>query len=79
MSDWVVVADYGSITEAEVYVEILRAAGIPAVVRSDGAIFGPGFSGSMSRGVRVAVPGDLAESARDLIAGSTDDAPDEPS
>jgi hypothetical protein len=78
MSDWVVVATYSSNTEAEVYVEILREAGIPAVVRHEGAIFGPGFSGSMSRGAAIAVPAELVERAGELIGDSTDTVPDEP-
>lgn len=78
MSDWVVVATYSSNTEAELYVEILREAGIPAVVRHEGAIFGPGFSGSMSRGAAIAVPAELEEQAAELIDDSTETVPDEP-
>ena len=78
MSDWVVVADYSSNTEAELYIEILHEAGIPAVVRHEGAIFGPGFSGSMSRGARIAVPAELADQAKGLIDDSTDTVTDEP-
>ena len=78
MSDWVVIAEYSSNTEAELYIEILHEAGIPAVVRHEGAIFGPGFSGSMSRGARIAVPAQVADAARDLIEDSTDAVTDEP-
>jgi hypothetical protein len=78
MSDWVVVASYSSNTEAELYVEILREAGIPSVVRHEGAIFGPGFSGSMSRGASIAVPAELVEEANQLIDDSTDAVIDEP-
>lgn len=72
MSDWTVIATYSSITEAEVYVQVLRDAGIPAVVRSEGAIFGPGFSGSMSRGAGIAVPAELAEQASELVGDAGD-------
>jgi len=78
MSDWVVVATYSSNTEAELYVEILREAGIPAVVRHEGAIFGPGFSGSMSRGAGIALPAELADKAGELIDDSADTVADEP-
>lgn len=70
MSDWVVVANYSSNTEAEMYIEILRNAGIPAVLRSEGPIFGPGFSGSMSRGSGIAVPADMADKAHELLDDS---------
>ena len=70
MSDWVVIANYSSNTEAEIYIEILREAGVPAVLRSEGPIFGPGFSGSMSRGSSIAVPAELTQQAKELIDGS---------
>ena len=77
MSDWVVVATYSSNTEAELYLEILHEAGIPAVVRHEGAIFGPGFSGSMSRGAEIAVPEDMADRASELIDDEADEVIDE--
>lgn len=72
MNDWVVVATYNTNTEAELYIEILREAGIPAVLRSEGPIFGPGFSGSMTRGSGIAVPAELADEAHDLIDNPDD-------
>lgn len=67
MSDWVVVGNYASSAEAEMYIEILREAGIPAVLRSEGPIFGAGFSGTMPRGSSIAVAAELAEQAHELI------------
>ncbi|MGQ0561663.1 MAG: hypothetical protein ACT443_07300 [Gemmatimonadota bacterium] len=65
--DWTVVANYASTTEADIYIAILRAAGIPAVLRADIGIFGPGFSGATPRGAAIAVPRSLAHEALELI------------
>jgi hypothetical protein len=77
MNDWVVVATYNTNTEAELYIEILREAGIPAVLRSESPIFGAGFSGSMTRGSGIAVPAELADQASELIDDPEDLAIDE--
>jgi hypothetical protein len=72
--DLVIVAQFGSRTEAEVFTGLLEDAGIPSVTRgSDVGIFGPGFSGTTALGITVLVRSEDAERARDLL-GEDDDA-----
>jgi hypothetical protein len=72
---WVPVADFASTFEADIAVARLGAAGILAVSRGNDivGVFGPGFAGSTARGVRVLVPSDAAEAARELLAPPADD------
>ncbi|MDT8435689.1 MAG: hypothetical protein RRA92_02930 [Gemmatimonadota bacterium] len=54
---WEVLARFAARWEAEVLLEALRAADIPAVLSGpETGIFGPGFAGGTSRGVEVRVP-----------------------
>jgi len=75
MSQWVLLANFASGLEADVAVEQLRGAGIPAEARGNDivGIFGPGFQGATARGVDVLVPDTMIDSARDLL-GLEDDA-----
>jgi hypothetical protein len=69
MSEWVVLANFGSALEADIAVEQLRGAGIPAQSRGKDivGIFGPGFQGTTARGVDVIVPSTYANEARELL------------
>jgi hypothetical protein len=64
---WIVLARFGTRWEADILVEALRAAKIPALVGGDliGA-FGPGFVGAPIRGVEVRVPREFSSRAREL-------------
>jgi len=75
MSQWVLLTNFASGLEADVVVEQLRAAGVPAEARGNDivGIFGPGFQGATARGVNVLVPDTMIDRARDLL-GLEDDA-----
>jgi hypothetical protein len=75
MSQWIALTNFASALEAEVAVEQLRSAGIPAQARGNDivGIFGPGFQGPTARGVDVIVPDSDVARARDLL-GLSDDA-----
>jgi hypothetical protein len=66
---WVPVAEYSASYEADIAVARLEAAGILAVSRGNDivGVFGPGFGGASALGVRVLVPSDAAEAARDIL------------
>jgi hypothetical protein len=70
MSEWIVIANFGSGLEADLAVEDLRGQRIPAQARGNDivGIFGPGFQGTTARGVDVMVPAAFAEEAR-LVLG----------
>jgi hypothetical protein len=65
-SGWSVLATYSSGLEADIAVQQLEAAQIPAVRDNNDAtgIFGPGFQGTTPRGFTVRVPDDVLEDAR---------------
>lgn len=69
MSHWVVLTNFGSALEADIAVERLRSAGIPARGRGNDivGIFGPGFQGTTARGVDVVVPNTRVKEARELL------------
>ncbi len=58
-----------SILEAELSVQSLEAAGIPARFRAHDAVgvFGPGFQGTVPRGVDLLVPSPLVQEAREVL------------
>jgi hypothetical protein len=66
---WVPVAEYAASYEADIAVARLEAAGILAVSRGNDivGVFGPGFGGASALGVRVLVPSDAAEAAREIL------------
>ncbi len=68
-NDVAVAATFGSGTEAEVAVALLRAAGVPAHVRGNDIVglFGPGFQGRTARGVDVLVPASMLREARRVL------------
>jgi hypothetical protein len=67
---WIPVADFASTFEADIAVARLEAAGILAVSRGNDivGVFGPGFAGASARGVRVLVPSDAVDAAREILA-----------
>jgi hypothetical protein len=72
VSTWTQVASCATILEAEMLVEQLRAAGIPAVIHSEGAgFFGAGFQGLMPSGATVSVPPGAAAEATEVIGPVT--------
>jgi hypothetical protein len=75
MSQWIVLTNFASALEADVAVEQLRSAGIPAQSRGNDivGIFGPGFQGRTARGVDVVVPDSAIERARDILGLSDEE------
>lgn len=73
---WVLLRSYASSLEATLDLASLEAEGVPTLVKgNEMGIFGPGFAGSSPYGVRVYVPANAIEDARDLL--DADPAPDE--
>lgn len=66
---WVKVRTYTSGFEAEMAVQTLEGAGIPAHIRGNDivGVFGPGFQGSTARGVDVMVLSSMLEEAREEL------------
>jgi len=69
MTAWTKLANFGSGLEADIAVERLRGAGIPAESKGKdiAGIFGVGFQGTTARGVDVLVPDNLLAKARDVL------------
>jgi hypothetical protein len=67
---WIPVGDFASTFEADLAVARLESAGILAVSRGNDivGVFGPGFAGASARGVRVLVPSDAVDAAREILA-----------
>ena len=65
-SGWRVLATYSSGLEADIAMQQLEAAKIPALRDNNNAtgIFGPGFQGTTPQGFTVRVPDDVLEDAR---------------
>jgi hypothetical protein len=67
--DWIVLREYASQLDADLDAGVLEQNGIPHQVQGPPiGIFGPGFSGATSAGVRILVPADRADEAAGLIA-----------
>jgi len=67
-TEWVVVATFAQVYEAEIAKAILESAGIPAQVLGEHiGVFGPGWAGMAIRGVRLAVPGAMLDDANDVL------------
>ena len=66
---WIEVATFRAVYEADMAVETLENAGIPAHVGGGEhvGIFGAGYQGPTTRGVSVLVPSHRAEEARELL------------
>lgn len=71
---WMTAATYASGFDADVAVETLEAAGIPAIARGNDIVglFGPGFQGTTARGVDVVVPSPFLDEARSLLESGVD-------
>lgn len=75
VSQWVTVATFSAVYEADLAVGILKGAGIPARVRAESTgIFGPGYVGTVTGGAAVVVPEDRAREAREILE---DDLPED--
>jgi hypothetical protein len=67
--EWTPVGSFGTGIDADIARELLIAAGIPVLIRSERTgIFGPGFQGSVPGGVGLAVPAAHADRARELLS-----------
>jgi len=77
---WVSVATFAAGLDADIAVQQLEAAGIPAIARGNDIVglFGPGFTGPSARGVEVVVPSPFADEARSLLEPGDDAETDEP-
>jgi len=68
-SNWVVVATFAQVYEAEIAKAILGSAGIPAQVLGEHVgVFGPGWSGMAIGGVRLVVPGSMLDEASEVLS-----------
>jgi hypothetical protein len=72
MSDraqWARATTCRSMLEAELSAQTLEAAGIPARIRAHDlvGVFGPGFQGTVPRGVDLLVPSPLVDDAREVL------------
>jgi hypothetical protein len=66
--DWALLVEYSSGFEADQAIVQLEQAEIPVFTQGpEIGIFGPGFSGPTSRGVRLYVPEPLLEDARSIL------------
>jgi hypothetical protein len=67
-SDWIVVREYASQLEADLVVGLLEANEIPYQIEGPPiGVFGPGFSGPTSSGVRLLVPAARSQEASELL------------
>lgn len=67
--NWVVVATFAQVYEAEIAKAILESSGIPAQVLGEHiGVFGPGWAGMAIRGVRLVVPSPLFDDASDVLS-----------
>ena len=72
MNDFVKVSHYATTAEAEMHAEILREAGIAAIIQGPQAgMFGAGFSGYSVQGVKLLVPESELARALELIDDGT--------
>jgi Putative prokaryotic signal transducing protein len=69
-SDWIKLASFSSVFEADLAVAALEAADIPAFVvgHQKSGIFGAGFQGPVIGGVEVRVPTSMLDAAWEIIA-----------
>ena len=66
--DWKELVTYSARYEAEIPIQQLENAGIPVIVKGEEAgIWGPAFPGPTSQGIRLLVPSELLDEARDLL------------
>jgi hypothetical protein len=66
---WAVVTTYTAGIEADIAIELLKSAGIPALRRDNdiAGLFGPGFQGPTARGVSVLAPWNVVGEACDVL------------
>lgn len=70
---WVLLKTFSTVYEAEIDAGLLRAAGIPARVDVGDSIgvFGPGYQGSVTGGVRLLVPAAVEVQAHAVVGDSS--------
>jgi hypothetical protein len=74
MSHFVPLQNFSTAAEAELNAEILREAGIAAILQGpQQGIFGAGFSGLSIQGVTIMVPASEFDRAAELIGDDDDD------
>ncbi|CAN5314892.1 hypothetical protein BH23GEM2_BH23GEM2_00850 [soil metagenome] len=68
-AEWARVTTCSSMLEAELSSQTLEASGIPSRIRAHDlvGVFGPGFQGSIPRGVDLMVPSPLVSEAREVL------------
>jgi hypothetical protein len=77
MSEFMPLQNYSTSSEAEMNVQILREAGIAAILQGPQAgIFGAGFSGVSIQGVTLLVREEDVEEALELIGGDEEEPAD---
>jgi hypothetical protein len=77
-AEWAKVTTCSSMLEAELSSQTLEASGIPARIRAHDlvGVFGPGFQGSVPRGVDLMVPSPLVAEAREVLGLDEPQLPD---
>jgi hypothetical protein len=69
--EWTAIGSFGTGLDADIARELLIAAEIPVLVRSERTgLFGPAFQGAVPGGVSLVVPAAHAERARELLASN---------
>lgn len=68
MSGFAILKNYGTVLEAELHADLLRQAGIPAMLQGpQSGMFGAGFSGASAQGVTLMVPANHLARAREVL------------
>ena len=66
--EWVELTTVSFGYQSEMIVELLKDAGIPALTRGpEVGVFGYGFGGPIPKGIRISVPSDRLEEAREIL------------
>ena len=57
--------------QSEMVLELLRDAGIPALTRGpEVGVFGYGFGGPIPKGIKISVPSNRLEEAKEMLEGN---------
>jgi hypothetical protein len=77
-AEWARVTTCSSMLEAELSAQTLEASGIPSRIRAHDlvGVFGPGFQGSVPRGVDLMAPSPLVTEAREVLGLDEPEAPE---
>ena len=68
-AEWAKATTCRSMIEAELSSQTLEASGIPSRIRAHDlvGVFGPGFQGTVPRGVDLLIPSSLVHEAREVL------------